>query len=40
MEERVKRLIIEKMPIGTIFKQATTGRNSMKIVDYNPIKPV
>ena len=40
MEENVKKLIIEKMPAGTIFKQATIGRNSMKIVDYNPIKPV
>lgn len=40
MEDKVKRLIIEKMPIGTMFKQATIGRNTMKIVDYNPIKPV
>ncbi|MBC6536195.1 DUF2971 domain-containing protein [Citrobacter amalonaticus] len=40
MEEEVKSLIIKKMPIGTIFKQATIGRNSMKIVDYTPIKPI
>ncbi|AGE16275.1 TPA: DUF2971 domain-containing protein [Serratia marcescens] len=40
MEDKVKRLIIEEMPVGTIFKQATTGRNTMKIVDYNPINPV
>lgn len=40
MEEKTKRLIIEEMPAGTMFKQATIGRNTMKIVDYNPIKPV
>lgn len=35
MEDKVKQLIIENMPAGTLFKQATIGRNSMKIVDYN-----
>ncbi|CQJ57514.1 Protein of uncharacterised function (DUF2971) [Yersinia intermedia] len=34
MDEKTKRFIIENMPADTKFKQATIGRNSMKIVDY------
>jgi hypothetical protein len=37
MEERIKKLIIQNMPAGTMFKQATIGKNSMKIMDYNPV---
>lgn len=40
MKESVKELIIENMPTGTIFKQATIGRNSIKIIDYTSIKPI
>lgn len=36
MDSRIKKYIIENMPVGTKFKQATIGRKSMKIVDYRP----
>lgn len=34
MDEEIKKLIIENMPFGTNFKQATIGRNAMKIINY------
>lgn len=36
MDDAIKEFIIENMPAGTKFKQATVGKNSMKIVDYSP----
>lgn len=34
MEEEVKTLIINNMPLNTKYKQATIGRNAMRIVDH------
>ncbi|WP_439412517.1 DUF2971 domain-containing protein [Enterobacter ludwigii] len=35
MEEDVKKFIINNMPLKTKFKQATIGRNAMRIIDYS-----
>lgn len=36
MDNKIKKYIIQNMPANTKFKQATIGRNSMRIVDYKP----